>query len=150
MFKTNGQAPRSSREKQGKVEIEEASHELNLGGYTKATCLTISEAALIYNKLCDMRQKEGLPIPDKEDSKKTKKYFDNYARLRGEEVIAGLEHRMNQYHYLTGYEKGQLGNLVCGSAEEAKSLIPSLVGKIDDEDLEELIQDIRRLILTSV
>ncbi len=37
------------------------------------------------------------------------------------------------------------GSLCCESAEEAKTLIPSLANKISDADLQELLDDITKL-----
>lgn len=39
----------------------------------------------------------------------------------------------------------QIGSLCCESAEEAKTLIPSLANKISDIDLQELLDDISKL-----
>lgn len=38
-----------------------------------------------------------------------------------------------------------LGSLCCDSAEEAKTLIPSLADKIDDEVLQELLDQMAKL-----
>ena len=38
-----------------------------------------------------------------------------------------------------------LGSLCCETAEEAKTLIPSLTNKISDQDLQELLDDITKL-----
>lgn len=38
-----------------------------------------------------------------------------------------------------------IGSLCCESAEEAKTLIPSLANKISDPDLQELLDDITKL-----
>ncbi len=38
-----------------------------------------------------------------------------------------------------------IGSLCCESAEEAKTLIPSLANKISDADLQELLDDITKL-----
>ncbi len=43
------------------------------------------------------------------------------------------------------FERSQLGSLCCESAEEAKTLIPSLSNKITDADLQELLDDITKL-----
>ena len=40
---------------------------------------------------------------------------------------------------------GILGSLCCESAEEAKTLIPSLTLKISDVDLQELLDDVTKL-----
>jgi len=44
-------------------------------------------------------------------------------------------------------EKGLtgIGSLCCDSAEEAKTLIPSLTDKITDDDLQELLDEITKL-----
>jgi DNA-directed RNA polymerase II subunit RPB4 len=38
-----------------------------------------------------------------------------------------------------------IGSLCCDSAEEAKTLIPSLTDKISDDDLQELLNEITKL-----
>jgi len=38
-----------------------------------------------------------------------------------------------------------IGSLCCDSAEEAKTLIPSLHDKISDDDLQELLDEITKL-----
>jgi DNA-directed RNA polymerase II subunit RPB4 len=38
-----------------------------------------------------------------------------------------------------------IGSLCCDSAEEAKTLVPSLTDKISDEDLQELLDEITKL-----
>ena len=43
------------------------------------------------------------------------------------------------------FERSQLGSLCCDSAEEAKTLIPSLGDKIGDAELQGLLDDITKL-----
>lgn len=43
------------------------------------------------------------------------------------------------------FERSQLGSLCCESAEEAKTLVPSLGTKIGDAELQELLDDITKL-----
>lgn len=38
-----------------------------------------------------------------------------------------------------------LGSLCCDTAEEAKTLVPSLTDKISDDDLQELLDEITKL-----
>ena len=40
---------------------------------------------------------------------------------------------------------GSIGSLCCETAEEAKTLVPSLGNKIEDERLQELLDDITKL-----
>jgi DNA-directed RNA polymerase II subunit RPB4 len=42
---------------------------------------------------------------------------------------------------LAEFEMAQLGNLCPESAEEARALIPSLSGKIDDDLLQKILED---------
>lgn len=42
-------------------------------------------------------------------------------------------------------DEGVVGTLCCETAEEAKALVPSLVEKISDADLEELLKEITNL-----
>lgn len=46
---------------------------------------------------------------------------------------------------LEPFERSQLGSLCCESAEEAKTLIPSLMNKISDADLQDLLDEITKL-----
>lgn len=46
---------------------------------------------------------------------------------------------------LEPFERSQLGSLCCESAEEAKTLIPSLTNKIIDVDLQDLLDEITKL-----
>lgn len=43
---------------------------------------------------------------------------------------------------LCEFEMAQLGNLCPESVEEAKALIPSLVGKMDDDFLQKILDDL--------
>lgn len=43
---------------------------------------------------------------------------------------------------LREFEMAQMGNLAPATAEEAKMLIPSLVGRIDDEELQKILDDL--------
>lgn len=42
---------------------------------------------------------------------------------------------------LSEFEMAQLGNLCPETAEEARALIPSLVGKLDDDLLQRILDD---------
>ena len=43
------------------------------------------------------------------------------------------------------FPRGRKASLCCESAEEAKTLIPSLTNKINDGDLQEILDDITKL-----
>ncbi|PVZ98055.1 hypothetical protein BB558_005960 [Smittium angustum] len=46
---------------------------------------------------------------------------------------------------LASFEIAQLGNMCCSDSVEAKSLIPSLVGKIDDESLDRMLKQMESI-----
>lgn len=72
--------------------------------------------------------------------------------LRSRSSVRLLIHSLARTSVCAGHEneKGAdlgvlIGSLCCESAEEAKTLIPSLSEKISDLDLQELLDDITKL-----
>ena len=101
---------------------------------------------------------------------KTQDYLDVFARFKNTENITAVERVLGAHQQLEPFEKSQLGmffshtisttsvgrgcaeryrggaaSLCCESAEEAKTLIPSLTNKISDVDLQEILDDITKL-----
>lgn len=88
-----------------------------------------------------------------------------FARFKNTENITAVERVLGAHPQLEPFEKSQLGmaplihlykiikakrtddaaSLCCESAEEAKTLIPSLTNKITDVDLQEILDDITKL-----
>lgn len=52
---------------------------------------------------------------------------------------------LDSHSELTSVEKALLGSLACDSADEAKTLIPSLTNKMTDEALEALLGEMAKL-----
>lgn len=100
---------------------------------------------------------------------KTQDYLDVFARFKNTENITAVERVLGAHSQLEPFEKSQLGmtpftpfstkfqgqrgaddswgeaSLCCESAEEAKTLIPSLTNKITDVDLQDILDDITKL-----
>lgn len=76
---------------------------------------------------------------------KTTQYLDNFARFKRKENVEAVERLLSAHKELAKFERAQLGSLCCDSAEEAKTLIPSLQDKIGDEELQELLDEITKL-----
>ncbi len=76
---------------------------------------------------------------------KTQDYLDVFARFKQKENIEAVDRMLTSHTELELFERSQLGSLCCESAEEAKTLIPSLSNKITDADLQELLDDITKL-----
>jgi DNA-directed RNA polymerase II subunit RPB4 len=56
-----------------------------------------------------------------------------------------VERMLTSHTEMELFERSQLGSLCCESAEEAKTLIPSLTNKISDLDLQDLLDEITKL-----
>lgn len=101
-------------------------------------------------------------------------YLDVFARFKNKENIEAVERLLTSHHELENFEKSQLGmadegtegptdpepalncspltapryttgTLCCETADEAKTLIPSLANKISDADLQDLLDEISKL-----
>lgn len=94
-------------------------------------------------------------------------YLDAFSRFRQKENVEAVERLLSAHKQLAKFERAQIGtadeiesddleaglltesrssgSLCCETAEEAKTLIPSLTDKITDEDLQELLDEISKL-----
>ncbi|KAH0538845.1 hypothetical protein FGG08_004562 [Glutinoglossum americanum] len=124
---------------------EEASTELKLGEFQGVPTLTLSEARLLINAVLDHRSTSGREFPETEMLRSTQDYLDVFARFKQKENIEAVERLLSTLTDLESFERSQLGSLCCETAEEAKTLIPSLAGKIPDQDLQDLLDEITRL-----
>ncbi|CCX31903.1 Similar to DNA-directed RNA polymerase II subunit rpb4; acc. no. O74825 [Pyronema omphalodes CBS 100304] len=131
--------PRTAREKEHTLGDEEAGTELKLGEFEHATALTLSEARALMNVIFEHRKDVGKVVT------KTQSYLEVFSRFKQQETAQAIERILVQQTDLTSFERAQLGSLCCDSAEEAKTLIPSLAHKRTDEDLQELLEEITRL-----
>lgn len=123
---------------------EEASADLKLGEFQNVPTLTLSEARLLINAVMEHR-KSIRKIEETDTLVKTQDYLDVFARFKQKENIEAVERMLSAKQELELFERSQLGSLCCETAEEAKTLIPSLANKISDQDLQELLDDITKL-----
>ncbi|KAI1005494.1 hypothetical protein K3495_g2723 [Podosphaera aphanis] len=125
---------------------EEASTELRLGEFQDVDALTHSEAALVINALMAKRRAGGKDrMGETEMLLKTTEYLDHFARFKRKENVEAVERLLSAHKELAKFERAQLGSLCCDTAEEAKTLIPSLQDKIPDDELQELLDEITKL-----
>jgi DNA-directed RNA polymerase II subunit RPB4 len=75
----------------------------------------------------------------------TRDYLDTFARFKKKENVEAVERLLSARKELTKFERAQLGSLCCDTADEAKTLIPSLQDKISDEDLGDLLDEMEKL-----
>ncbi|KAG4428855.1 HRDC-like protein [Leptodontidium sp. 2 PMI_412] len=135
----------TSRSREPPQGDEEASAELKLGEFQDVDALTHSEAALVINALVAKRRMDKKNVNETELLMKTTEYLDHFARFKRKENVEAVERLLSAHKELAKFERAQLGSLCCDSSEEAKTLIPSLQDKITDDDLQELLDEITKL-----
>ncbi|KAF8851089.1 hypothetical protein BDZ45DRAFT_601978 [Acephala macrosclerotiorum] len=135
----------TSRSREAPQGDEEAAAELKLGEFQDVDALTHSEAALVINALVAKRRMDKKNINETEMLIKTTDYLDHFARFKRKENVEAVERLLSAHKELAKFERAQLGSLCCDTAEEAKTLIPSLQDKITDEELQELLDEITKL-----
>ncbi|ROT36995.1 RNA polymerase Rpb4 [Sodiomyces alkalinus F11] len=124
---------------------ERADHILDLGEFQNVDTLTLSEASLVINALVAKRRGDRKNVNETEMLTQTLNYLDAFSRFRQKENVEAVERLLSAHKQLAKFERAQLGSLCCETAEEAKTLIPSLADKIGDEELQELLDEISKL-----
>ena len=118
----------------------------------------MAEAKLIIEAVRDARRHElageepvstesvpYLPYTDYSVLRKALEYMESFNRFSTNDSAQAVERLLSQYEGLHKFERAQLGTLCPEDPEEAKTLIPSLAEKIDDEDLGALLEDLTSL-----
>ncbi|SMN22839.1 similar to Saccharomyces cerevisiae YJL140W RPB4 RNA polymerase II subunit B32 [Maudiozyma saulgeensis] len=78
------------------------------------------------------------------DLKNTMEYLTNFSRFRDQETVGAVIQLLRSTN-LHPFEIAQLGSLACDTADEAKTLIPSLTNKISDDELERTLKELSNL-----
>lgn len=73
---------------------------------------------------------------------KTLTYTNRFRKFRNKETIAAVRNLLMQKK-LHKFELASLANLCPETPEEAKALIPSLEGRLEDEELRTILDDIQ-------
>ncbi|KAJ3504132.1 hypothetical protein NLJ89_g8099 [Agrocybe chaxingu] len=117
---------------------EEDASALKLGAeFNNAGCLLISEVKY----LLENRDKDA---PDTAVYNKTLEYVKTFAKFNTTDSASAVRETLRREPNLTQFETAQIANLCPADAEEAKSIIPSLV-KIDDDRLQALLDEIQTM-----
>lgn len=121
--------------------------------------LNLSETRLLINAALSQRRKDANigdePMLDEEEEdfadsneilRKTREYLSTFARFKDEQTVNAVENllKSSENADLHPFEVAQLGSLLCEDSEEAKTLIPSLAYKKSDEELQVLLDQLRR------
>ncbi|KAL2255977.1 hypothetical protein VTK26DRAFT_2400 [Humicola hyalothermophila] len=127
---------------------EEAGEVLRLGEFEDVDTLTLSEASLVINALMAKRRKDRKDRNETDVLNKTLDYLDAFARFKQKENVEAVERLLSAHKELTKFERAQIGSLCCDGADECKTLVPSIADKISDEDLQELLDEMAKLMST--
>ncbi|KAF4982404.1 hypothetical protein FDECE_17515 [Fusarium decemcellulare] len=126
-------------------QAEEAGEVLQLGEWQDVDTLTVSEAALVVNAVLAKRGINRNNVQHNEILQRSLEYFDTFARFKSRENIEAVERLLSAHQELSKFERAQLGSLCYTDADEAKAVIPSLANKITNEDLQDLLNEIGKL-----
>ncbi|THV73125.1 polymerase II polypeptide D [Aureobasidium pullulans] len=134
-----------SRPKRAPTGDEEATAILRLGEFQQVPALNLSEARTIINAVTTRRRNIKQKVSESETLLKTQEYLELFARFKQQEHVTAVEQLLTTRTELERFERSQLGSLCPDTAEEAKTLVPSLEGKISDDDLQELLDEMMKL-----
>ncbi|KAK4105978.1 hypothetical protein N658DRAFT_490585 [Parathielavia hyrcaniae] len=138
----------TSRSKPPPPGEEEAGAVLKLGEFEDVDTLTLSEASLVINALMAKRRKDRKDRNETDVLNQTLAYLDSFSRFKQKENVEAVERLLSAHKELTKFERAHIGSLCCDNADECKTLIPSIADKISDEDLQELLDEMGKLIST--
>ncbi|XP_015921253.1 DNA-directed RNA polymerase II subunit RPB4 [Parasteatoda tepidariorum] len=124
-------------------QIEEDASELQFPKeFENAETLLVSEVLMLleHRKQQNESAEEEQELP--EVFMKTLNYCQRFSRFRNRETISAVRSLLTQKK-VHKYELAQLANLCPETPEEAKTLIPSLEGRFEDEELRQILDDIQ-------
>lgn len=109
--------------------------------FENAETLLISEVHM----LLEHRKKQNEQSEEEQEFSevflKTYTYTGLFRKFKNKETIAAVRSLLSQKK-LHKFELAALGNLCPEAPEEGKSLIPSLEGRFEDEELRQILDDI--------
>ncbi|CAI2174031.1 18276_t:CDS:2 [Funneliformis geosporum] len=113
--------------------------EFKSGSASEYSCLSLSEVIILLEQVkFENPENHGTCVDKMID------YCKIFRTFKGRETIEEIRRTLNK-HILHEYEISQLINFVPSNLGEAKSYIPSLALRFNDEKIEEIIEDINEL-----
>ncbi|KAF2105398.1 HRDC-like protein [Lophiotrema nucula] len=142
-----------SRPKPPVQQEEELGAEPKLGDFEDVHALSVSEARAVITAVHAARKKKEASNPlggerihnDSLAITQFVDYLETFSRYKQNENLHALSGIMESFPDLSSVEKALLGSLNCDTADEAKTLVPSLANKMADEDLQRMLDDMAKL-----
>ncbi|KAK1824122.1 RNA polymerase B [Friedmanniomyces endolithicus] len=130
---TQTRPPTLSRARPPPTGDEEATTVLRLGDMDNTPCLSVAECHELLSRLAEKDSDGGNKRAGSSSDVylKTREYVGMFARFKDSKTVTQVDAIST--------------TLCCDTAEEARTLIPSLEGKLDDEALQSVLDDISKL-----
>ncbi|KAI3384115.1 hypothetical protein SNEBB_001919 [Seison nebaliae] len=127
-----------------KITFDEDASELRFPEEFKdVETLFIAEVRALLSKRLENNYDFAIETEDMpEVFKKTKQYCDQFTTYKDPDTIQAIRQMLEQQH-LHKFEVAQFANLLPNTAQEAKTLIPSIESRFTDEVLQDLIDAIQ-------
>ncbi|XP_043507377.1 transcriptional adapter 2-alpha-like isoform X2 [Frieseomelitta varia] len=113
-----------------------------LGEFENAETLLISEVSMLLEHRKAQNESAEEEQEFSEVFMKSLTYTNRFRRFKNKETIAAVRNLLMQKK-LHKFELASLANLCPETPEEAKALIPSLEGRLEDEELRTILDDIQ-------
>ncbi|KAF2773236.1 hypothetical protein EJ03DRAFT_323743 [Teratosphaeria nubilosa] len=137
--------PSLSRKRPPPSGDEEAGTILKLGEFENVPCLSVAETNALLENIKSSRENHEPMSTDV--YVKTRDYVKTFARFQDQQAVMSVDKRLEDLitqGKIVPFEKAQLATLCCDSADEATTLIPSLEGKLSNDELQEVLDDIAK------
>ncbi|RUS79134.1 hypothetical protein EGW08_013112 [Elysia chlorotica] len=135
-------AASSAQQSSNEVQEEDASELQFPKEFENAETLLISEVQM----LLDHRKQQNESAEEEQEQSevfmKTLNYCERFSKFKNRETITAVRSSLLQKK-LHKFELATLANLCPETADEAKSLIPSLEGRFEEEELQQILDDIK-------
>lgn len=110
--------------------------------FENAETLLISEVNLLLQHRIKQNENAEEEQEFSEVFTKTHNYTTRFSRFNNRDTITTVRNILNQKK-LHKFEMAQIANLAPETPEEAKGLIPSLEGRLQEEELAQMLDDIQ-------
>ncbi|KAJ4296313.1 RNA polymerase B [Kalmusia sp. IMI 367209] len=143
-----------SRPKPPVQQDEEMGAELKLGDFEGEHALSISEARAVVTAIHSKRRKQEAgnnPLGgdrvhnDSLSIQQFVDYLEMFSRYKQSENLHAMGAIFDSNPQFTPVERAMMGSLCPDTADEAKTLIPSLATKLDDEALQPVLDELQKL-----
>lgn len=118
------------------------------GDFNEVHCLTVSDVNILLVQLREQKVKLQGEKAINDIFRRAYEHAQVFGRFRSQNMLVEARSALQQNEAgagLSSFEHAQLLNLCPATVDEAKSLIPSLIHRISDDQLRDLLLDINTI-----